>query len=868
MLNEAKSNLSLAMLISGLFSLLLGLTVIIGWYTKNSLLIQLSPHFVPMQFNTALCFMLSGLTTILLFFGQRIFATFFLPFIFLITVLTLLQYFFGNLGIDELFLDHYLTTKTVHAGRMSPNTILCFLLYSNMLLLLLLEKLNNRLLWILNSLLLAFCTLAFLGYVFDVEVVFGWQKYTRMALHTSVGFIILALGAYIQVIKVILKDNKINLIPLPLGTLLLMIFFILGSSIKHKDYLKFRNTLTNDKNILTQKINTDLERIIEAFNRMSIRAEFLENNNDDFWKLDTDSYLKDYKFYKAIEFSDKDHIIRKINPIKGNESLLGYNLIHNHLQEKVLSEAIQNRQIRLTNIQELIQGGRGFLILSPLFKSNMFIGTSIAVIDVDLLFNSILGQAIFKDYNVQVLEKGKEIYYHGEDRSNQALSNFNGDDIFKTSNGWNIILSPSTEYLERNNSYMPEVIILIGAMVSILAGFFAYYTDRLKNLNEKAEASVKAKAMFLANMSHEIRTPMNAIIGLTSVLKEEVTDKLLLEKIDIISASGQSLLGIINDILDLSKIEAGSQPLNKNTFNLDAFLKDQIAMFSALALQKKILFKSKININHDDYIVSDDSKLKQVLTNLIGNALKFTEQGEIILSVDIEKNNQSEQRLYFSVSDTGIGINPKHISKLFKDFSQIEESSTRRFGGTGLGLSIAKKIVEILGGDISVTSELGKGSIFKFWIPYVKGDKYSFEVVDEVKKINSDLAKDLPLSILTVDDNKINLKVASELLKKIGYSTDIASNGNEALELLKVNRYDVIFMDCHMPILDGFETTQMIINIYGTQRPKIIALTASSMEEDIKKCFASGMDDFISKPVSFKALLDILIKYGEENKKI
>lgn len=864
MIEEHKYQYSISMIFSGIFTILLGSTVLYGWYSKNFLLVQLSPNFVPMQYNTALCFVLSGIASLSIYFRKTNIAIFSFSLVFVISSLTMIQYLMGvNFGIDELFVKHFVTTKSIYPGRMSPNTGICFILYSMICFIMIKENKIIKIIWIINSVLLALCTLAFFGYLLNVEVVFGWQKYTRMALHTSVGFIFLALGSYINVVKNILKENKINLIPLPLGTFLLIVFFILAASLKHTNYLRFMESAEKESTILMSKMNADFNRILEAYYRMALRHEYFSAKDEKFWYLDTKSYLNDYNFFKTIFYVDTKNVISRIVPEVGNENILGLSISDNVEQARYFDAAITERKAKITNIQKMVQGHDGFLLISPLFHDNEYVGALVANVDIELLFKFLVGRTDYSDFDIGVYEGEKLVFSEGK-LFNKDLAFEINQKLTDKNHSWQIYFYPNSSSFVKSESLLPEVVVLIGIIISILSGFVAYYTDKLKSLKERSESSDQAKSIFLANMSHEIRTPMNAIIGLTSVLKEEISDKEILEKLDIISNSSNSLLSIINDILDISKIESGKYQLSQTTFHLKSLINEQIILFSPIVHQKKIKFTSNINVEADGYIIADELRLKQILNNLISNALKFTEKGEIILSVNFKSNSTHKNIVVFDIQDTGIGISEEGIGKLFKDFSQVSDFSGRRFSGAGLGLSICKKLVEFLGGEISVVSEENVGTTFSFWIPYEIGSKYSFEAKDIRQFNNIDLAKDLPLSILTVDDNKINLKVAQELLKKIGYSTDVAINGQEALELMKVNRYDIIFMDCHMPILDGFEATQMIINIYGEKKPKIIALTASTMTSDIDRCFAVGMDDFISKPVTFKSFLDVLSKYSEK----
>ena len=419
------------------------------------------------------------------------------------------------------------------------------------------------------------------------------------------------------------------------------------------------------------------------------------------------------------------------------------------------------------------------------------------------------------------------------------------------------LLAQATKKVDKNGRLALLWGVLIIAVVLVVFTFvFWFIVSRMKRqhdlinlLNakeEKLNAALQIKENFLANMSHEIRTPLTAILGYTNLLQRRELDEESTLFVSTIGKSGENLLAIINDILDLSKIEAGMMRIEEAPFNIRELVDMVSSMFGSKINEKGLLLKTYVDPTIPDSLLGDATRLTQVLVNLVGNALKFTAKGEISLQVSTQKNDAGFTRLSFQVKDTGIGIASEKLGTIFERFSQAEHSTTRTYGGTGLGLSIVKEIIRLQQGTLHVESEAGAGTTVSFSLPYKIAMNHSIPASPESRAGNEHFNK--AVKILIVEDNKINQGLLSYLFTEWDICYEVAANGKEAIGLLNQQSFDLILMDIQMPEMDGYTATRQIREVLKLDIP-IIAMTAYTMEGERKKCLSYGMNEHISKPI-------------------
>lgn len=400
--------------------------------------------------------------------------------------------------------------------------------------------------------------------------------------------------------------------------------------------------------------------------------------------------------------------------------------------------------------------------------------------------------------------------------------------------------------------------------------------DALKSARDAALESLRLKSAFLTNISHEIRTPMNGIAGLVELLRDTPLDRVQRDYVETIQQSSNSLMTVIDDLLDFSKIESGKVKLEETNFDVRETIGSAVKIFAERAAQNNLEISFRINEKVPQRLSGDCDRLQQILKNLIGNALKFTERGSVKIEVSAEKEAGGQTVLRFDVIDTGIGIKEENLNKLFQPFMQVDSSPSRRHGGTGLGLVVSKQLIEMMNGEITVESAFGKGSKFSFTASFAKAVNAETSVAAKTESLPLSAEKTASsndskcLKLLVVEDNEVNRRVVVKQLQKLGIVPDIAVNGQEAYEKTEENDYQIILMDCQMPILDGYRATE---KIRRREREKkicnekyspvvIIALTAHTLDKERERCLAAGMNDYLSKPAKVADLANAIADWS------
>lgn len=568
-----------------------------------------------------------------------------------------------------------------------------------------------------------------------------------------------------------------------------------------------------------------------------------------------------------------NNTIKYIYPIQGNEKVLGMKYKKHKEQWVSVEKSIISKSPFLSNPIDLVQGGTGIIYRIPIFLDNSsYWGSLNIVIDVEKLLNEkIISTFVSEGYHYYIISNNKVLL-------GNKTNTLNWDNLVSVSlptSDIKIAINKDPDHPSREEFVTLLLIRLFGWGFNILScalllKFFHENKTRKKMeqelilAKESAESANIAKSHFLANMSHEIRTPLNAVLGFTQIMQESATSDEDIDSLKKISDSGNYLLYILSDILDFSQIESNLMTLKLSSEKITDAIQETNMILNFQAKKKNIEFKTNIDSKLDgQYYFLDSIRLRQILLNIIGNAIKYTDQGKVEFESKILSESESTSNVFFSIKDTGVGISEDELGSIFNNFYRGNSSKSKKFQGTGLGLVISKRLVELMGGEIFVTSTYNKGSHFYFTLPLKNAPSPARSNPTETPEPTAILK---PHTILIVEDNILNQIVTKRMLNFLSQEVLIANDGQEAIDILENNpKIDLIFMDISMPIMDGIEATKKIRSKEKYKTLPIIALSAHVAEEDKTNFFDAGMNDHLSKPVYKADLKRILEKYLENS---
>jgi len=629
----------------------------------------------------------------------------------------------------------------------------------------------------------------------------------------------------------------------------------------------------------SQKLEQRIDKNIQSLSNLRDRIEFTNGEYFDFWSYDAQNILEQNPSFIFIEWIDSSMTIRKIEPLKGNEPALNLDISNVEYRREEWLKHKEDSSINITPWSEMTQGGYAFLVDAPIYYNGEFQGTITAGMNFTEPFDRLFEGMGNYAFNIKD-EEGTEFYSLNETSDRKSF-----DDISYTHNimvdtidnqVWTLKVTPSKSDEDTRANMEGIVWLFLGVIISFLLSVLTYLflnsvaeTNRTKVVSqelmeanaalelerEKEQLASRSKTDFISTMSHEIRTPLNAIIGLIDILRDGHSTEKQSDYLEKMEMSSKSLLALVNDILEVDRIESGKTVFKREVFSPGEELSDICQLYKNEFESKGLYFDVEIDSLSASRVIGDSGKFRQIATNLFRNAYKFTSEGGVSVVLKSTKNNDKLD-LHLTVTDTGIGIPEEEQQKIFHRFSQVDSGVERKYEGSGLGLSITRQLLELIQGSISVVSRVGEGAKFEVYVSYdLAADSPDvFDADQAEQRIEFPHAR-----VLIAEDNQMNVFILKQTLEimKIEYMT--AGNGREAIDLIKDESFDLILMDVHMPEVDGFTATKELRKM-GVETP-IVALSANVTREAIEKAKEVGMNDYITKPFNRDRLLEIFNKF-------
>jgi|GEM_PF-5629742 len=923
-----------------LICILAGAVVMGGWFAGSTTITQIHPDFAPMQFNTALGIFLLGCGVFSFAIKQTIIPIICALLCLILGGATIVEYVWHiDLGLDQLFVHAEAAARTSHPGRMSPTTASSFILMGLAILAgLRVARITHILLAVVTLLgFLSLISYAFgdqniLGGVyFSRMAIHTASAFIIAALALFIALFVRNKTNVTAIWNAAPYSTTIFVLIMTAMAWFPVYESIYLRNLEHferkvddmqynlqKRYLLYEQSLWGGVGLFNGSdfVNrTDWQRYVDALN---IKETLPGVNGLGFIELVQEDELEDFidnakldgvpyfRNHPKTQFSDK-FIIKYIVPQGPNEEAVGLDIGFEAHRREAAERARDTGKPALTKTIQLVQDNvrrPGFLFLIPVYEPGSNAGSAntrrqnfqgwiyAPIIGDDFLekiYNMSLGEIEFSVFDGADLTPDNLIYASNpadpvhDSLSTQLVANRT---MSLGGREWNILWAANENYsppLDIRTSYF---IALLGVAFAVFLYFIlsklvqqrAIIDQKMQahsKIMREAEAANQAKSDFLANMSHELRTPLNSILGMVQLIQPAKLEDNARTMFETISKSSRSLLTIVNDILDLSKIEAGEVKLENIGFDAFASARYVVRALTPHAKAKGLELicecaSSKI------LVLGDPLRFERIITNLVNNALRYTDEGRVIVRLqEIPKDDgSSDLSLRGEVIDTGIGIAEESRVAIFQKFTQADTSDTRRYGGTGLGLAITQGLVELMKGTIGLDSEVGKGTTFWFEIPYNRATHIAGNIHDVPAMIEDD--DDQPINdedaltqiegarILIVEDHEMNQLFMKKLMENLNIQNyKIAVNGAKAVEELEANEYDLVLMDCHMPVMNGYDATRAIREMDGGRYKDlpIVAMTANAMSEDRQKCLDVGMNDYMSKPVDVKKFKDILRRY-------